>query len=90
MLGGAFVLCALHVFVEASLKCKEHINLPMPTRMPLTGFACGSWELRGACVLLISHSGGSFSTLNISNLLQAVTRHLGNIGESWNPAWIPF
>ncbi|CAE7390981.1 unnamed protein product, partial [Symbiodinium pilosum] len=52
--------------------------------MPQTGHGCGSWNLQGACVLLVSHSGGSFSTLNISNLLQAATRHLFIVTSEWD------
>lgn len=36
-----------------------------------------NWDLHDCVVLIISHSGGTFASLAVSKLLQAVTKRLG-------------
>ena len=55
---------------------------------PQTGF-CFNETLnvkRATVVMLISHSGGTFATLNIANLLKAYTKNIFCVSSEWDTA----
>lgn len=54
--------------------------------IPNTGFKFNaqSWDLSNTIVLLLSHSGGTFATLNVSYLLKGVTSNLFVITSEWD------
>ena len=54
--------------------------------IPQTGFRLHtrSHKLRDTIVLLISHSGGTFATVNCSYLLKAFTPHLFVVTSEWD------
>ena len=43
-----------------------------------------SLDLNRSCVLLISHSGGTFGTLNCANLLKGFTEDLFVVTSEWD------
>jgi hypothetical protein len=49
-----------------------------------TGHHLGAWDLRGTLVLIVSHSGGTFSSLAVSNLLQSYTKNLFAMCSEWD------
>ena len=53
---------------------------------PQTGFSFheGSYDLSESCVLLISQSGGTFATLNASNLLKGFTSSIFVVTSEWD------
>ena len=53
---------------------------------PQTGFSFheGSYDLSESCVLLISQSGGTFATLNASNLLKGFTSNIFVVTSEWD------
>eukprot|EP00746_Dinoflagellata_sp_MGD_P157020 gnl/MRDRNA2_/MRDRNA2_86072_c0_seq2.p1 gnl/MRDRNA2_/MRDRNA2_86072_c0~~gnl/MRDRNA2_/MRDRNA2_86072_c0_seq2.p1 ORF type:complete len:1384 (+),score=218.41 gnl/MRDRNA2_/MRDRNA2_86072_c0_seq2:410-4153(+) len=55
-------------------------DFPVPT----AGHQGAEWDLRDAVVLLVSHSGGTFGSLAVSNLLQSFTRNLFAICGEWD------
>ena len=54
--------------------------------VPQFGFRFHSrtYNLRNTVVLLISHSGGTFATLNVSNLLKGYTANLFVVTSEWD------
>ena len=54
--------------------------------IPQPGFRLNecSFNFSRSCVLLISHSGGTFSTLNCANLLKAFTEDLFVVTSEWD------
>eukprot|EP00931_Biecheleriopsis_adriatica_P026260 TRINITY_DN15999_c0_g2_i2.p1 TRINITY_DN15999_c0_g2~~TRINITY_DN15999_c0_g2_i2.p1 ORF type:complete len:1401 (-),score=231.76 TRINITY_DN15999_c0_g2_i2:11-4213(-) len=54
--------------------------------MPQFGhqFSEGSWDLTDTIVLLVSHSGGTFASLNVAKLLQTTTQHLFVVTSEWD------
>ncbi|KAJ1454221.1 hypothetical protein M885DRAFT_522003 [Pelagophyceae sp. CCMP2097] len=53
---------------------------------PQTGhcFSEGAWDLRETIVVIVSHSGGTFSPLAVSNLLQSSTRSIFLVSGEWD------
>ena len=43
-----------------------------------------SHNFSDTCVLMLSHSGGTFATLNVSNLLKGFTPHLFVVTSEWD------
>ena len=43
-----------------------------------------SYNFQGSCALLLSHSGATFGTLNVSNLLKGFTPHLFVVTSDWD------
>ena len=54
--------------------------------MPNTGFYFNetSYDFSNTNVLMISHSGGTFATLNVSNLLKGFTTNLFVVTSEWD------
>jgi hypothetical protein len=54
--------------------------------VPNTGFSFNetSYNFADSCVLMISHSGGTFATLNVSNLLKGYTANLFVVTSEWD------
>jgi len=54
--------------------------------IPQTGhcFAEHSWDLTNTIVILVSHSGGTFGSLAVSNLLQAFTQDIFVVASEWD------
>ena len=54
--------------------------------VPNTGFYFNetSYDFTNTIVLLLSHSGGTFATLNVSNLLKGYTPHLFVVTGEWD------
>jgi len=54
--------------------------------MQATGFGMteDGWDLTGATVLIVSHSGGTFSPLAVSNLLQSETNAIYVVTSEWD------
>ena len=54
--------------------------------MPNTGFYFNetSYDFSNTNVLMISHSGGTFATLNVSNLLKGYTTNLFVVTSEWD------
>ena len=54
--------------------------------IPQTNFAFheGTLDLKDTPVLLVSHSGGTFATLNVSNLLKGYTANLFVVTSEWD------
>ncbi|CAJ1406744.1 unnamed protein product [Effrenium voratum] len=76
-------LCFKHLVVK-SISANKILGMNgLDPPMPQVGHAC-NWELQGCVVLLLSHSGGTFATLNVSNLLQAVTKNLFVVTSEWD------
>jgi len=44
----------------------------------------GSWNLDSTICIIISHSGGTFGPLAVSNLLQAVTKNIFVVASEWD------
>ena len=53
---------------------------------PQTGFCFNetSYKLANSPVMLITHSGGTFATLNIANLLKGYTKHIFCVTSEWD------
>ncbi|CAE7877802.1 unnamed protein product [Symbiodinium necroappetens] len=77
-------LCFQHLVVKciSSNKILGHYGQEYP--MAQTGHICDSWDLSGSVALLLSHSGGTFATLNVSNLLQAFTTNIFVVSSEWD------
>ena len=54
--------------------------------VPNTGFYFNetSYNFENSCVLMLSHSGGTFATLNVSNLLKGYTPNLFVVTSEWD------
>ena len=54
--------------------------------VPNTGFYFNetSYNFCDSCVLMLSHSGGTFATLNVSNLLKGFTANLFVVTSEWD------
>eukprot|EP00613_Pedinella_sp_CCMP2098_P067037 CAMPEP_0171988882 /NCGR_PEP_ID=MMETSP0993-20121228/276127_1 /TAXON_ID=483369 /ORGANISM="non described non described, Strain CCMP2098" /LENGTH=1339 /DNA_ID=CAMNT_0012641859 /DNA_START=956 /DNA_END=4976 /DNA_ORIENTATION=- len=54
--------------------------------LPATGFELSEhkWELTDCVVLIVSHSGGTFSPLAVGNLLQSATKKIYSINSEWD------
>ncbi|KAL3922859.1 MAG: hypothetical protein SGILL_001978 [Bacillariaceae sp.] len=51
------------------------IGFPITARIP---------DLKNSIVIIVSHSGGTFAPLAISNLLQSVTRNIFTVSSEWD------
>eukprot|EP00746_Dinoflagellata_sp_MGD_P036778 gnl/MRDRNA2_/MRDRNA2_18834_c0_seq1.p1 gnl/MRDRNA2_/MRDRNA2_18834_c0~~gnl/MRDRNA2_/MRDRNA2_18834_c0_seq1.p1 ORF type:complete len:797 (+),score=115.57 gnl/MRDRNA2_/MRDRNA2_18834_c0_seq1:116-2392(+) len=49
-----------------------------------TGHQLEGWYLRETVVLIVSHSGGTFASLAVSNLLQSYTRNIFVVCSEWD------
>jgi len=54
--------------------------------MPQLGhqFSEGLWDLHDTIILVISHSGGTFGPLAVSNLMQSVSPHIFVVTSEWD------
>ena len=54
--------------------------------IPQTGYQFheDSWDLNGTIVIIVSHSGGTFSSLAVSNLVKAYTDNIFVISSEWD------
>ena len=54
--------------------------------IPQTGYQFheDSWNLNKTIVIIVSHSGGTFSSLAVSNLLQAYTENIWDVASEWD------
>ena len=54
--------------------------------IPQTGYQFheDSWNLNKTLVIIVSHSGGTFSSLAVSNLLQAYTENIWVVASEWD------
>lgn len=53
--------------------------------MPQTGHEIGEgWDLKDSIVLIVSHSGGTFAPLAISNLMQSMTSNIFAVTSEWD------
>ena len=51
---------------------------------PITGFAGSQWNLTDTLVIIVSHSGGTFAPLAVSNLLQPLTSNVYLVASEWD------
>jgi len=74
----------LRVEVVSANKLLGQLGQGFPT--PQVGFRLNqrSLELNRSCVLMISHSGGTFGTLNCANLLKGFTDDLFVVTSEWD------
>ena len=54
--------------------------------MPQTGYSFheGTWDLKDTIVVIVSHSGGTFASLSVANLLQADTSDIFVVSSEWD------
>ncbi|CAE7837945.1 unnamed protein product [Symbiodinium sp. CCMP2592] len=77
-------LCFQHLVVKCISSNKILGHYGQEYTMAQTGHICDSWDLSGCVALLLSHSGGTFATLNVSNLLQAFTTNIFVVTSEWD------
>ena len=74
----------LKLEVISANKLLGQLGQSFPIPQPGFRFNERSHKLRNTIVLLVSHSGGTFATLNCSNLLKAFTPHLFVVTSEWD------
>ena len=74
----------LKIVTLSANKLLAQLGLAFP--VPNTGFLFNetSYNFSNSCVLMISHSGGTFATLNVSNLLKGFTSSLFVVTSEWD------
>ena len=75
---------ALKIVVLSANKLLGQLGQSFPTPQVGFSFQEASHNFSDSCVLLISHSGGTFATLSISNLLKGFTPHLFVVTSEWD------
>mmetsp|Transcript_53860 Transcript_53860/g.128012 ORF Transcript_53860/g.128012 Transcript_53860/m.128012 type:complete len:1454 (-) Transcript_53860:172-4533(-) len=78
------VFPALNIKVISSNKLLGLLGQDFP--IPQSGHQLheGSWNLDSTICIVISHSGGTFGPLAVSNLLQAVTKNIFVVASEWD------
>ena len=66
--------------------CAHHLCVRSAPGRVTQGFSFNesSYNFQGSCALLLSHSGATFGTLNVSNLLKGFTPHLFVVTSDWD------
>lgn len=78
-------LCFKRLVVKA-VSSNKLLGLSLKFPMAQTGHTLcdDAWDLHDAVVLIISHSGGTFSPLALSKLLPGVTREIFAVTSEWD------
>ena len=74
----------LHVRTLSSNKLLGLLGQDFP--IPQTGhaFSEDQWDLHDAIVIIVSHSGGTFAPLAVSNLMQSFSQHIFVVTSEWD------
>ena len=74
----------LHVRTLSSNKLLGLLGQDFP--IPQTGhaFSEDQWDLHDAIVIIVSHSGGTFGPLAVSNLMQSFSQHIFVVTSEWD------
>ena len=80
----AMMFKGLNVKTISSNKILGLMGQDFPLPQVGHAFSEEQWDIRDAIVLLVSHSGGTFGTLAVSNLLQASSKNIFVVASEWD------
>ena len=89
-LGEQFAADLANVFKKLSVKCISSNKilglLGQDFPIPQNGhqYSKEGWDLANTIVIIVSHSGGTFGSLNVANLVQSLTQSIFVVTSEWD------
>ena len=89
-LGEQFAADLSNVFKKLSVKCISSNKilglLGQDFPIPQNGhqYSKDGWDLANTIVIIVSHSGGTFGSLNVANLVQSLTKSIFVVTSEWD------